>query len=105
DGADDGGALAGRVTAEYVHGGRGVVAVDDGHEPALARHVQRIQAEQFAGAADDREDRDGAFVDRDRDPGAAGDLVEYGRDPAPGGVAHHPHGDGVEERGDGVVQG
>src|SRR5690606_27170786 len=39
------------------------------------------------------------------DPGAAGDLVEYGRDPAPGGVAHHPHGDGVEERGDGVVQG
>ena len=61
---------------------------DDRDQLALVRDVERVDAEDLAGGVDRRAHGQRALVEDDREPGRLGELVERGREPAPGRVAH-----------------
>ena len=57
------------------------------HQPALVGHVERIEAQQFAGGGHRLGHRNGRFVDLDAHAGVQGDLVQRGGQPAAGQIA------------------
>ena len=62
---------------------------DDDQALALVRHVERIEAEDFARAAHLFLDRDAHFVQQEADAGLRGDLVQAAGDAAAGRIAQH----------------
>src|SRR6185437_7807212 len=79
------------VGAERAYRRRRAFARHDRDHAALARDVHGVDAEQFARAAHLGPYRDVVLDDQHADVGGASDLVEYGRDAAPGRVAHRPN--------------
>jgi len=80
------------------HGGQqlvGHLGRADGDELAFVGHVQRVQAQQFAGGFHLWQHRNGRFLNHHADLRLRGDLVERGRQPAARGVTQHVQGRGV----------
>ena len=68
--------------------GVGGLGRDEGDEAALVGDVHRVDPEDLRRARRRRADRHVALASDDRHPRGAGELVEHGRDPAAGRVAH-----------------
>src|ERR1017187_10323818 len=90
--ADDG-----RFPAEGVmaHGGEDGASGFGGHDSdefAFVGDIERVEAQQFAGAADHFADPDGGLGEFHTDPGKGGDFVEGAREAAARGVAHAADG-------------
>ena len=82
-----------RVAAEGMgaHGGqnaRGLIGWHDRDQFALVRHIERVEAKQFAGAAHDFAHRDGRFVEFEPDLRLRGDFVQRAAQAAPCRVSH-----------------
>ncbi|GAA3028338.1 hypothetical protein GCM10020000_01040 [Streptomyces olivoverticillatus] len=73
-----------------MHGGEdgvGVFPGDEGQQPALVGHVQRVEAEEATGVGDGLRHRDARFGEDDAGARGGGDLVQGGGHSAAGGVA------------------
>ncbi len=107
DDADARGLRALRVAPHRGEHGGGGLGRDRGDELAFVGHVQRVQAEQFAGRLDLRQHGDRGLVEIDADARLLRDLVERGCQAAARRVAQHVHaalGGGGEHGRDQVVQ-
>ena len=106
DRADAGGLFTRGTPTQRVERSIHVRLGNDRDHPSLARDVERIQAEQLAGAADSFRDRDRALLDLDADPGIQRELVERRGQPSPRSVAEAVRVYArIEERGDERGQG
>lgn len=78
----------------------------DHDHPALAGHVERVDAQQLAGPAYGGPYGHRVLLDHDGDAGGAGDLVQNRRHAAPGRVPQAPHlsAHGGQEGGDQAVE-
>src|SRR3989338_734299 len=85
--ADELGAGAQRVGAQGRQERLGDVGGDDGDELAFVGDVERVQAQELAGAMDFFAHRDGGLLDADADAGLCGDFVQGGGQAAAGRVA------------------
>src|ERR1035437_10266717 len=64
----------------------------DGDEFGFVGDIERVEAEEFASAADDFADGDGGLVEFDADPSQGGDFVDGARQAAARGIAHAADG-------------
>src|ERR1039457_6165623 len=74
--ADDGALAAQRVSAHGGEHGRGRLGRNDGDELAFVGHIERVEAEQFAGAADHFADGDGGLVEFHTDFSQGCDFID-----------------------------
>src|SRR5450759_3089640 len=86
--ADDGGVAAQRVVAHGVEHGADDLGGHDGDEFAFVGDIERVEAEEFAGAADHFADGDGGLVEFDADFSEGGDFVDGAGQTAARGIAH-----------------
>ena len=87
DVADQGGRAAGRSAGEDLEGAVGLGGGEEADEAALVGDVERFEAEDFAGAADEFGDGHGGFVDGQGELGGLGDFHEGGGETAAGEIA------------------
>ena len=66
----------------------GVFGRADRHQLALVRDVEGVEAQQLAGGGDFSANRDGVLLQDHADAGLVRDLIQRGRQPATGRIAH-----------------
>ncbi len=85
--ADDGGVAAKRMLAHSVEHGFRHLWHNESKQLPFVGNIQRIEAENFAGAFDRLPYGDGTLVNNDANIGVPSDLIEGGCAAAAGGIA------------------